>query len=144
MTSTAAQRRRTAGADDGFTLLEVMVAFVVFAIVAVGAMAAIVSSLKASHRSQQVVDAANVAQSFIAAAQANPAAAQAESGQQYPATLKNEHFVVLRTVAFRTPGATRCSAGLSFRVSVVVYQAQAYAARPSTGELARSDSLITC
>jgi len=125
--------------DGGFTLLEVVVSFVLFAIIAGTATTAIVSALQASHSSQQTVDAANVAQSFIAPAQANTIAVRAEAGKTYQASgLKNEEFVVTRTIIFVPSRATQCTPGITFTVNVTVTQKQ------SGKFLARSDAVITC
>ena len=133
-------RQRLAAAardDDGFTLLEVVVSFLLFSVVAAGATTAIVSALQASHRSQQRVDAANVAQLFIATSLQNAQAA-ANGSTTYPYLgVKNEDFTVKRTVTFDN-GATTCSPGASFKVNVEVYQKQ------TNAFLARSDTVITC
>jgi Tfp pilus assembly protein PilV len=140
-----ARRLRSAAGDDaGFTLLEVVVCFLLFTIVAASATAAIVSSIKASHGSQQRVDAANVAQSFVAATQASPATVRSETSVQYQASVKNEQFVVERTIVFSPSRATQCTTGVTFTVTTKVYQAQAYAKHAGAGFLARSDSIVTC
>jgi len=126
----------TARGDDGFTLLEVVVSFVLFSIVAAGATTAIVSALQASHSSQQRVDAANVAQLFIATSLQNAQAA-VNGSTTYPFPGKGEDFTVLRTVTFDN-AATKCSPGASFKVNVKVYQKQ------TNAFLARSDTVITC
>lgn len=125
--------------DAGFSLLEVVVSFVLFAIVASGATYAIVSALNASHTGQQRVDAANIAQSFIAQTQTNTSAVQSETARQVAtSSLGSEKFTVLRWITFTTAGATQCSPGQTFSVSVTVSQ-------QSTGTfLARSDSVIAC
>jgi prepilin-type N-terminal cleavage/methylation domain-containing protein len=129
--------RCAADDDSGFSLLEVMVSFVIFAIVAGSATTAIVSALQASHGSQQTVDAANVAQSFIAATQSNTIAVRAEASKVYPASVLSEVFVVTRTITF-TNRATQCTQGIMFTVNVTVAQKQ-------TGKmLARSDAVVTC
>lgn len=135
--------RGPAGPDAGFSLLEVVVSFVIFAIVAASAMAAMTSATKASHKSQQRVDAANVAQFYVAQAQNNTAGVRSETNKQYSAGVENEAFTVLRSVTFPAR-ATQCSPGVQFTVSVLVYQAQAYARSTGSGFLARSDSVITC
>jgi type II secretion system protein I len=131
----AARRDRPEG---GFTLLEVIVSFVVFAIVAASATAAIVTALQASHGTQQRVDAAAVAQSFIAQAQTDPQSVTAESSKSYPANVKNEDFTVTRTITFSDGTSTHCASGLSFTVHVLVAQAQ------SGRFLARNDTVVTC
>ena len=130
-------RRATCAADAGFSLLEVMVAFTVFTILCASATVAIVKALNAAHGSQQRIDAANVAQSFIASAQA--AAQSAANGTStYTASVKqSEDFTVKRTITF-SGGATTCSPGAAFVVNVTVYQQQ------TNRFLARSDSVVTC
>jgi prepilin-type N-terminal cleavage/methylation domain-containing protein len=132
------------GVDGGFTLLEVVVSFAIFATVMGGAMYGITSALQASHGSQQRVAAANVAQSFIAQAQANAATIAVEVDKQTDASsgkttgVSKEEFIVHRWITFGAGGATQCSVGTTFTVSVVVDQAQ-------TGKfLARSDSVVAC
>jgi prepilin-type N-terminal cleavage/methylation domain-containing protein len=124
-------------ADDGFSLLEVMVSFVLFVVVAGAATTAIVSALQASHSSQQTVDAANVAQSFIAITQVNTIAVRAETSKVYAASVLNEGFVVTRTIKFGGR-ATQCTQGIMFTVNVTVAQQQ------SGKLLARSDAVVTC
>lgn len=125
--------------DEGFTVLEVLVSFVLFVIVSLSATFAIVSALDASHTSQQRVDAANVAQVFIADQQQNAQRA-ANGSTTYPASVKNEDFSVKRTILFYY-GGTACNPGGSYAVNVEVTQKQ----KDGTYRLlARSDSVITC
>jgi prepilin-type N-terminal cleavage/methylation domain-containing protein len=129
---------RDGDGDRGFTLLEVLVSFVLFAIVAAGASTSIVSALNASHGSQQTVDAANVAQTFIASTQANTLAVRAEDKKTYSASVKNEQFTVTRTINFIPARAPQCTPGITFTVNVTVAQAQ------TSKFLARSDAVVTC
>src|SRR5690242_112758 len=88
----AITRVRSAAAEDadaGFSLLEVVVSFVVFAIVASGATYGIVNALATSHSSQQRIDAANVAQSFIASTMSNTSSVKPENGATFTACLTN-------------------------------------------------------
>lgn len=134
-------RHRLAGPapdDRGFSLLEVMVAFVMFSVIAASATRAIVLSLQASHRTQQTVDGANVAQSFIASTQANTILVRAEVAKTYPAAVQNEEFVVTRSITFVPSRAIQCTPGITFTVNVSVAQKQ-------TGRfVARSDAVVTC
>lgn len=131
-------QRIAAGSDAGFSLLEVIVSFVIFAVVAGSATAAIVSALRASHSSQQRVDAANVAQAFVAQTQASPGQIHQESNAAYTAQVKNEAFTVTRSIVFSNTGTSTCTSGMYFTVHVTVNQAQ-------TGRfLARSDTVVTC
>jgi len=129
-------RLLTADGDKGFTLLEVIVSFVLFAIVASSATYAIVSALNASHGSQQHIDGANVAQTFIADQQQNAQSAT-NGSKTYTPSVKNEDFVVTRTITFFA-GGTACNPGGSYRVNVTVNQKQ------TNKFLARSDTVITC
>ncbi len=131
---------RCAG-DGGFTVAEVIVSFVLFVVVATAATTGVINSLQSAHASQRRVDAANVAQSFIASAQANSASATVESGKSYEANVLGEQFTVKRWITFfppdGTPGGTQCSPGATFTVNVTVDNAD--------GEfLARSDSVVAC
>jgi type II secretory pathway component PulJ len=120
--------------ETGFTLLEVVVSFVLFAIVAGAAVTGIVSSLKASHTSQQRVDAANVAQTYVSLEDTK----SVQNGtSSFTAVVKNEQFSVQRTIAFEG-SATTCAPGASFAVHVLVSQ------QTSGAFLARTDSVIAC
>lgn len=132
-------RGADATTDAGFSLLEVIVSFVIFAVVAGSATAAIVSALRASHSSQQRVDAAQVALQFVSDAQRNPGSMQPESNKTFPTVgVQNEQFSVTRSIVFSNSGTTTCTSGMYFTVHVTVNQAQ-------TGKfLARSDTVVTC
>jgi prepilin-type N-terminal cleavage/methylation domain-containing protein len=134
----------TVADDRGFSMLEVVVSFVLFAIVAAGAATGIVSAIKASHTSQQRVNAANMAQQDIARVLAAYDAGTVPSESTYTASVTNEEFSVHRTVGYvdssgaDDTAATTCGTGIAFKVHVVVSQTQ------SSKVLARSDTVIAC
>lgn len=134
--------------DAGFTLLEAIVSFLLFVIVMGGAIYGITNALDVSHTSQQRVDAANVAQAFVAQARSNPQQMSKEGGSSVlsavgPGTSGNasrEEFTVVRYITFSAPDETQCTAGSTFTVNVLVYQGSA-----TSGKfLARSDSVVAC
>jgi prepilin-type N-terminal cleavage/methylation domain-containing protein len=127
--------------DAGFSLLEVVVSFSLFAIVAGGATTGIVSALQAAHTSQQRIDAANVAQRDLALVFAAYSSGSGVGAipvkASYVQAVGSERFSVVRTVAMQG-SATACSPGQSFRVDVQVSQQQ-------TGTfLAQTDTVIAC
>lgn len=129
--------------DAGFTVLEVLVSFVIFVVVATSATYGIIRALDASHDSQQRVDAANVAQAFIAQAISSANTIAPEAGRTITSNVGNgttsarEEFTVIRWISFAT-GQSSCTPGTTFTVNVEVHQAQ-------TGKfLARSDSFVAC
>jgi type II secretory pathway pseudopilin PulG len=140
-------RMRDGQRDAGFTVLEALVSFVIFAIVATTASYGLAKSIDASHASEQRVDAADVAQYFVADAirRANtipPVEGKTiysgvggtdTTGAQYAAV---EQFTVVETIAFDNPGS--CNSGTLFWVHVIVKQAQ------SNAFLARSDARVAC
>ena len=137
-------RLRAAQRDAGFTVLEALVSFVIFAVVATTASYGLVKAIEASHGSQQRVDAANVAQVFIAEAVRRAGEiAPAEGRTVYSgvgpknATGKDaEGFTVVETIAYDTPGD--CNVGNLFWVHVIVKQEQ------TNKFLVRSDARVAC
>jgi type II secretory pathway pseudopilin PulG len=138
LAATARARLSGRGADAGFTVLEVLVSFSLFVLLASTATYALYTSINASHVSQQRGAAAGVAQSYIAQAAANTATIAPETAKPYTATVGSEQFAIVRTITFSTVGETQCTQGSSFTVNVVVNQAQ------TNKFLARSDTVIAC
>jgi type II secretory pathway pseudopilin PulG len=137
---------RGAQRDAGFTVLEALISFVVFAVVAASASYGLVQAINASHGSQQRVDAANLAEVFVAEAirQAGvigntPPEGRSVYGGVGPKGADGrdaEAFNVIETVVYDTPGD--CNIGNLFWVHVVVRQEQ------TNRFLARSDARVAC
>ena len=140
-------RLRDAQRDAGFTVLEALISFVVFAIVATTASYGLVKAIDASHASQQRVDAADVAQ-YILGDVLRTAGLQApvegktifshvgDSRTTGPRYASNEEFTAIQTIVFDTPGS--CNTGTAFWVHIVVRQAQ------TNKFLARTDARVAC
>lgn len=136
--------------DAGFSLLEALISFVVFAAVATGASFGIVKALNSTHLTQQRVEAADVAQYFVADAirTASTIAEIPPPGQTISfgvgadgltdahSYAEGEGFKVVETIVYDTGGS--CNTGTMFTVNVEVYQAQ------TSQFLARSDARVAC
>jgi prepilin-type N-terminal cleavage/methylation domain-containing protein len=128
--------------DGGFTLVEVLVSFVIFAAVAGSAATGIVNALRASHVSQQRVDAADVAQSFVADAISTATKVVPEEGKTIISNVGDgivaggETFTVIRWITF--DAGDTCHPGALFTVNIEVHQAQ------TNQFLARSDARVAC
>ena len=131
----SAQRRtaaaRTSG-DDGFSLIEVIVAIVLFVMTATAGAIAIFGNQHASLQSQQRVHAANLAQSFLAAIR---------PGQAIPSTLPTTTVDGYGLRISISPDTATCAAGGTRTVSVLVFAPNA---SPSAAPAARADSVISC
>jgi type II secretory pathway pseudopilin PulG len=140
-------RGGVATGDEGFTLVEVLTSFTLFVVVAATATYGILGSQRASHASQQRVDAANVAQALVADARAKATTIGVENGHVIStgvgngATYAREQFTAKRWIIFSWPNATQCSPGTTFAVNVLVYQGSA---TDASHLLARSDSVVAC
>jgi type II secretory pathway pseudopilin PulG len=141
-------RMRDRQDDAGFTVLEALVSFVIFAIVATTASYGLVEAINASHASEQRVNAAQVAQFWVADAimrastiGGTPVEGQTtysdvggtSNGVGYAAA---ERYTVVETITFDNPGS--CLTGTLFWVNVVVKQYQ------TNAFLARSDARVAC
>jgi type II secretory pathway pseudopilin PulG len=140
-------RLRVTQRDAGFTVLEALISFVIFAIVATTASYGLVEAIDASHTSQQRVDAADVAQFILGNVIRTADTAAPEEGKtifshvggQDAAGVEHasdEEFTAVETVVFDTPGS--CNSGTLFWVHIVVRQAQ------TDTFLARTDARVAC
>jgi len=140
-------RMRDAQRDAGFTVLEALISFVVFAIVATTASYGLVKAIDASHASQQRVDAADVAQFILGNVirTANTVAPEegktifshvGDSSDGGPTYASDEEFTAVQTIVFDSAGS--CNTGTLFWVHIVVRQAQ------TDQFLARSDARVAC
>lgn len=131
------QRLRRGDTDGGFTVLEVVVSFVLFAVVSTAATTAVVNATKTSHGTQQRVQAAGLAQQDIAQSVAAYQTGTMPKNTTYTAAAGAESFAVTREVAF-VGSATACTSGNAFSVHVEVRP------RSSAGVLAQSDTVVAC
>jgi type II secretory pathway pseudopilin PulG len=131
---------RDQGRDEGFTLLEAVVSFALFAFVIAGATTGIVSSLKASQGSQQRVGAANAAQFYVDQARSDSTLPVKYPDHTYTSSVGKESYTVERSFSFDA-GATQCGTGVTYVVHVKVWAAGISTA---TIPLARSDARISC
>ena len=126
--------------DEGFTVLEAVVSFVLFAVVIGGATTGIVNSERAAHLTQKRVDAANLAQQYVNRARADRATVKSGTSG-FTASVGKESFRGSRTIAFDGSSVTQCPAGATgttFTVVVKVSDAN------SGTFLARSDARVLC
>lgn len=132
--------------DAGFTIMEVLISFAIFAVVITFASVGMVNAMQASHLSQQRVDASNVAQEFVSQAISNASKNAPEAGKTIITnvgaggtganTANSESFTVTRWITFDS-GDT-CHPGSLFTVNIEVHQTQ------SSQFLARSDARVAC
>lgn len=144
--------RVTRGPDRGFTMIEVLVSFAIFMAVMSATMVAIVNAQRASHSTQQRVDASNVAQFFIAKARADANANRingqggdtilSATGAGLTGKAAQEKFTVSRNISFAAPQTTQCSPGTIFTIAVKVYQGTTI--KDAAKYLARSESVVAC
>lgn len=140
-------RRRPAPqhADEGFTLIEVLVALTIFAIVSAAAVIALVAGVRAGNDSNDRVTAAQVAQQEVDRARALPAPSLAASPDATRTTvLGGKSFSVTRTIGYPAgsclaPSATPTDATVrKMQVTVVVR------IPGEAGRAVRIDSVIAC
>jgi Tfp pilus assembly protein PilV len=120
--------------EDGFALLEVLVSFVLFAIVSASATVAIANSIKVSNTTRNRVTATGLAEAALAQARANTTALMATP----TTTSTSGAYTVARTATVPVVSGVRCPAGQTMPVTVTVTWLQ-------TGNRSvRLDTVIAC
>jgi prepilin-type N-terminal cleavage/methylation domain-containing protein len=120
--------------DAGFALLEVLVAFVLFAIVAASATVAIANSISVSNTTRNRVTATGLAQAAIAKARADATTLMATPAE----TSTSGAYTVVRTVTVPVVNGVRCPAGEAMPVTVSVTW------RQHGNRSVRVDTVIAC
>ena len=123
-------RRVRAGADEGFSLLEVLVSITLFVIIATVTATALANDLIAARSVKQRAQASNVAQSLLAGLQRS---------KTLPSTFPTSAPGGW-TVRVSVNPSTGCTTGSSRTVSVLVWAPGNFHGKPA----ARTDSVIAC
>lgn len=118
--------------DDGFTLVEVIVAMTLFVIAATAGALAIGNNQHSSLLSQQRVRAANLAQSYLAAV---------VPGQPLPSALPSTTSDGYQVAVSFSPSTNTCNLGTTRDVTVLVYAPNA---APGAAPISRADSVVSC
>jgi len=146
MTATLLDRIRLrlpdASADDGFSLLEVMVSFVLFVIVASAASAAVANGIRTSDSTTRRVQATQVAQQDIEKARSIKASLVSAAGYPLTVAVGNRSFTVTRTVSWSTGSScpTTPTAGVEYYVNVTDVITWA----GNSGRSVRMDTVLAC
>jgi prepilin-type N-terminal cleavage/methylation domain-containing protein len=124
---------RPAADDSGFAILELLVAFVVFAIVATFATVAIADSMRVSNTTTNRVTATGLAQAAIDKARADTLSLTSGT-----TTSTSGAYTVTRTVTVPVTGGIRCAAGQLVPLTVSVTW------RQTGARLVRIDTDLAC
>jgi len=130
--------RARSGDDAGFTIIEVMVALAIFALVAAGAVAGAIGGSKASSSAKNQVASVNVAQNDLEQARANPT--PAPTSYSTAPVANGPTYSVTRTVTTVAPAgaaAGSCPAGGERHISVLVRA-------NGTNNASRLDTVVAC
>ena len=132
---TSARIRYARNEDSGFTLLEVVVSFVLFAIIAASATAAIANSISTSSSTNNRVAATNLAQQTIAKDRADHATLKAS-----PNTVTTSgRYKITQTATIPSSGGISCPVGYTIPLTVTVSWTDEHATRS-----VRMDTVIAC
>lgn len=129
--------------DAGFTLLEVVVSFVLFGIVALSATAAVANSIKTTSATTNRVTAANIAQQVLAQARADQTALRTTLGARTTVASPNPSFTAVQSTGLggtvAASGATPCPVGDWINYTVTVSWLD-----HSTARSVRMDTVFAC
>lgn len=130
----AARRSDVPDRDAGFTVLEMLISFVVFAIAAASATAAIANSIKVSNTTDNRVTATGLAAAAIDQARADTTSLISNPDT----TTTTGAYTVTRDATVPEAGGIRCPAGSTIAVSITVTW------RDGQSRLVRVDTDIAC
>ena len=132
--------------EGGFTLIEVVVAIVLFSIISASAIAAISSAIKTSNLTRYRIAATNLAQQNLELARQQPTGLATATATASTAAIGRQTYTVSRNVsvsAVATPTGTTsatssCPVGSVLQVSVQVRWGAA------ANQVVRQDTVIAC
>lgn len=135
-------RLRGMASDEGFTLIEVVVAFVIFMIVAGAGTLVIITGQHSARTTNTQVASTNIAQQEIERARALPRASlTAAPTQTTTTTLGGQSYSATRTISY-LPANTPCPTGVAtdapHKIAVTV------TVTSSTGRTVRMDTVLAC
>jgi prepilin-type N-terminal cleavage/methylation domain-containing protein len=116
----AVHRRDSAAADAGFTMIEVVVALVVFSVVAAASVTALTSAMRADTTTQLRVVAANLAQQDLAQAGALQYPSYPAAVSAHTVTVGSKTFSLARTLPTGSCPSTRSTSVTSMQVATTV------------------------
>lgn len=129
-------------ADDGFSLLEVVVSFVLFMIVASAATAAVANGIRTSSSTTQRVQATQVAQQDIEKARSMKPSLVSAAGYPLTVVVGTRTFTVARTVSWSTGSGCPATpaAGTVYYVNVT----DIVTWTGNSGRSVRMDTVLAC
>ncbi len=136
--------RVTRDGDDGFTLVEVIVAFVIFMVVAGGATFTVLGGLQSSRATHSQVSGTNVAQQEIERARSMPRASLTATPTATTTTvLGSEKYTSTRTISYLPNGAS-CPTGIATDAPHKIAVTVTVTWPSSKGKTIRMDTVLAC
>jgi type II secretory pathway pseudopilin PulG len=113
--------RHARNSDDGFTLLEAIVSFTIFAVVATSAVAAVMTGINVSNRTAMRVTATHVLQQDLESVRAMSPSSISTSGYPTTVSVDQNSYTINRTLSY-PGGGTSCpskrTAGTLYYINV--------------------------